>query len=120
MKIITHEQAENNNLYKADDYIITNNATDLGKGYSYLNILNGFFMKGKEIIELTPLENKVLQCLAINDGLVTYEVLFDFIWGRQNVSMERLRNIIRSIRIRSYHEIIINASNQGYILGARK
>ena len=120
MKIITHQENQNANLYSKEDYIITDKLINLGQGFAYLDILTGFFLKDNEVIHTKPLEHKVMQCLIHNEGVVTYETIFKQVWNGRDVGKFTLRNMIKSIRNKSYDEIIVNVLNHGYILEAKK
>ena len=119
MKIITHQQNQQANLYQKESYIVTDNKIELGHGYSYLDMLDGFFIKDNQVIAMTRLERKLIKCLVDNKGVVPYDTIYKEVWNKQKVSIYTLRNMVNNIRGKSYYDVIVNVSNQGYILGVR-
>lgn len=119
MRIITHQQAQNNNLYTEESYIVTDSKINLDNGYSYLDILDGFFIKDNQVIAMTRLERKLIKCLVDNKGVVSYDTIYKEVWNKQKISIYTLRNMVNNIRGKSYYDVIVNVSNQGYILGGK-
>ena len=52
-----------------------------------------------EPITLTPLENQLLECLAINAGQVlTFDAIIDHVWGPAGADRDMLRQLVRRLR----------------------
>ena len=53
----------------------------------------------KEPISLTPLENRLLECLVVNAGQVlTFNTIIDHVWGPAGADRDMLRQLIRRLR----------------------
>ena len=53
----------------------------------------------KEPVSLTPLENKLLECLMVNAGQVlTYDMIIDHVWGPAAADRDMLRQLVRRLR----------------------
>jgi len=56
-------------------------------------------ISGEEPVSLTPLENRLFDCLVINAGQVlTYETIIDHVWGPGGGDRDMLRQLIRRLR----------------------
>lgn len=119
MRIISHIENQNSNLYNNEDYIVTDKKFDLGEGFFYLDILSGFLLKDNQVIETTRLENEVIKSIVSKEGIITYEEIYRDVWKRTDVSIFTLRNIINKIRTKTYYNCIRNMSNHGYALGVK-
>jgi DNA-binding response OmpR family regulator len=65
-----------------------------------------------EPISLTPLENLLLECLAINAGQVlTFDMIIDHVWGPAGADRDMLRQLVRRLR----SKIEPNPSEPSYI-----
>ena len=65
-----------------------------------------------EPISLTPLENQLLECLAINAGQVlTFNTIIDHVWGPASADRDMLRQLVRRLR----SKIEPNPSEPSYI-----
>jgi two-component system KDP operon response regulator KdpE len=54
---------------------------------------------GSPAVKLTPLEHRILECLAQHaGGLVTHEQIMDAVWGPQQVDVRSLRVYVASLR----------------------
>lgn len=54
---------------------------------------------GKEPVSLTPLENKLLECLMVNAGQVlTFDKIIDYVWGPAAADRDMLRQLVRRLR----------------------
>jgi DNA-binding response OmpR family regulator len=52
-----------------------------------------------ESISLTPLENRLLECLVINAGQVlTFDTIIDHVWGPAGADRDMLRQLVRRLR----------------------
>jgi DNA-binding response OmpR family regulator len=50
-------------------------------------------------ISLTPLENQLLECLAVNAGQVlTFDMIIDHVWGPAGADRDMLRQLVRRLR----------------------
>lgn len=84
--------------------------------YSYC-LFTEKLMKGIKEIPLTPIQKSLLNYFIENSNrVVTYEELQANIWNEKSMTRFTLRNQIKSIRDKSYKELILNVSNNGYIL----
>lgn len=117
MRIISHIENQNSNLYNNEDYVVTDKKFDLGEGFFYLDVLNGFLLKDNQVIETTRLENEVIKSIVSKEGIITYEEIYKTVWKRKDVSIFTLRNIINKIRAKTYYNCIRNISNHGYDIG---
>jgi DNA-binding response OmpR family regulator len=65
-----------------------------------------------EPISLTPLENQLLECLAVNAGQVlTFDMIIDHVWGPAGADRDMLRQLVRRLR----SKIEPNPSEPSYI-----
>jgi DNA-binding response OmpR family regulator len=65
-----------------------------------------------EPISLTPLENQLLECLAVNAGQVlTFDMIIDHVWGPSGADRDMLRQLVRRLR----SKIEPNPSEPSYI-----
>ena len=54
---------------------------------------------GGEVLKLTPLEHRILECLAQHSGrLVTHEQIMDAVWGPRQADVRSLRVYVASLR----------------------
>ncbi len=70
-----------------------------------LNLVPGkrelFINPEKESVSLTPLENRLLECLMFNAGQVlTFEIIFDHVWGPAAGDRDMLRQLVRRLRMK--------------------
>ena len=70
-----------------------------------LNLVPGkrelFINPEKESVLLTPLENRLLECLMFNAGQVlTFEIIFDHVWGPAAGDRDMLRQLVRRLRMK--------------------
>ena len=50
-------------------------------------------------VSLTPLENKLLECLMVNSGQVlTFDIIIDYVWGPSAADRDMLRQLVRRLR----------------------
>jgi len=55
----------------------------------------------KESVSLTPLENRLLECLMVNAGQVlTFDIIIDHVWGHAAADRDMLRQLVRRLRIK--------------------
>jgi DNA-binding response OmpR family regulator len=53
----------------------------------------------KKPISLTPLENRLLECLMVNAGQVlTFDIIIDHVWGPAAADRDMLRQVVRRLR----------------------
>jgi DNA-binding response OmpR family regulator len=53
----------------------------------------------KESVSLTPLENRLLECLIVNTGqLLTFDIIIDHVWGPAAADRGMLRQLVRRLR----------------------
>ena len=53
----------------------------------------------KEPVSLTPLENRLLECLMINAGQVLpFDIIIDHVWGPAAADRDMLRQLVRRLR----------------------
>ena len=63
-------------------------------------------------VSLTPLENQLLECLAVNAGQVlTFDTIIDHVWGPAGADRDMLRQLVRRLR----SKIEPNPSEPSYI-----
>jgi len=69
-------------------------------------------LRDGKAIPLTPLENRLLECLMINAGQVmTVDIIIDHVWGPDGADRDMLRQLVRRLRIK----IEPDPSNPEYI-----
>lgn len=93
--------------------------------FSVVNFENDFsfnlstdklFHKNDEI-KLKNLEKELFKYLLNNSGsVVSIEQIKEMVWKGKNMSVYTLRNHIKSIREKTYYELITNRSNRGYMM----
>ena len=93
--------------------------------FSVVNFENDFsfnlstdklFHKNDEI-KLKNLEKELFKYLLNNSGsVVSIEEIKEMVWKGNNMSVYTLRNHIKSIREKTYYELITNKSNHGYMM----
>lgn len=93
--------------------------------FSVVNFENDFsfnlstdklFHKNDEI-KLKNLEKELFKYLLNNSGsVVSIEEIKEMVWKSNNMSVYTLRNHIKSIRVKTYYELITNKSNHGYMM----
>ena len=50
-------------------------------------------------VSLTPLENRLLECLVVNAGRVlTFDMIIDHVWGPAGADRDMLRQLVRRLR----------------------
>lgn len=53
------------------------------------------------LVSLTPLENRLLECLMINSGQVlTFDIIIDYVWGPAAADRDMLRQLVRRLRMK--------------------
>jgi len=51
------------------------------------------------VISLTPLENRLLECLMVNAGQVlTFDIIIDYVWGPASADRDMLRQLVHRLR----------------------
>ena len=93
--------------------------------FSVVNFENDFsfnlstdklFHKNDEI-KLKNLEKELFKYLLNNSGsVVSIEEIKEMVWKSNNMSVYTLRNHIKSIRVKTYYELIVSKSNHGYMM----
>jgi len=116
-KMSKQDNSSVNEFIKAFDSALLNFSTQeqykLYDGFIYDFKTKSMKHDNKEI-KLNNQEILVLEYLLKNKGKVaTYEEI-EYIISRENPSIETLRTIIKSIRKKTYKEIILNLSGVGY------
>ena len=54
---------------------------------------------GRQPVSLTPLENRLLECLIVNAGRVlTFDTIMDYVWGPAGADRDMLRQLVRRLR----------------------
>ena len=77
-------------------------------------IFRGALYNNEEIV-LTNMENKLFRFLLNNANTVmSREDINSNVWNDKKMTLFTLRNIIRSIRVKTYHDLIKNISSHGY------
>ena len=86
----------------------------LENGFYYDKSSKRLFNSDKQIVKLTNYEEDFFDLLIVNlNQFVSISDIFNHIWGEE-VSIFTLRNIVKKIRDKSYYEIIVNKSSNGY------
>ncbi len=103
------------------DYILELIQKDIEKtidfnGYSYSFEFNKLLYEDKEV-KFTTIENDLFRYLLNNaNNIMSTDDIHLNIWKDKKMTLFTLRNIIRSIREKTYHKLIKNVSNRGYML----
>ena len=85
-------------------------------GYSYSFEFNKLLYEDKEV-KFTTIENDLFRYLLNNsNNIMSTDDIHLNIWKDKKMTLFTLRNIIRSIREKTYHKLIKNVSNRGYML----
>ena len=103
------------------DYILELIQKDIEKtidfnGYSYSFEFNKLLYEDKEV-KFTTIENDLFRYLLNNaNNIMSTEDIHLNVWKDKNMTLFTLRNIIRSIREKTYYKLIKNVSNRGYMM----
>jgi DNA-binding winged helix-turn-helix (wHTH) protein len=114
------EKLKNKNLL-IKDYILELIQKDIEKtvdfnGYSYSFEFNKLLYEDKEV-KFTTIENDLFRYLLNNaNNIMSTDDIHLNIWKDKKMTLFTLRNIIRSIREKTYHKLIKNVSNRGYMM----
>lgn len=114
------EKLKNKNLL-IKDYILELIQKDIEKtvdfnGYSYSFEFNKLLYEDKEV-KFTTIENDLFRFLLNNaNNIMSTDDIHLNIWKDKKMTLFTLRNIIRSIREKTYHKLIKNVSNRGYMM----
>ncbi|MGB5791601.1 helix-turn-helix domain-containing protein [Poseidonibacter sp.] len=94
-----------------------NSTIDLENDYTYNYNLNKLYDNFNKEVSLTKIENALLELLLKNKGkIVKIETIAEVIWKDKEMTRFTLRNKIKSIRDKSFYELIVNHSNIGYCI----
>lgn len=89
---------------------------DFNDNYSYNFSFNKLFFKNQEI-KLTSIEDKLFRLLLNNaNNLVSLKEIENVVWAGKYMSRFTLRNKIKVLRDKTYHDLIVNSSNNGYLM----
>lgn len=92
------------------------NSSVLFNGFSY-NFLTDKLYFGSQEILLTKLQKSLFKFLLTNKNtLISVEEIKTNVWKSRNMSLFTLRNMINSLRTKTYYNLIKNVSNQGYMM----
>ena len=114
------EKLKNKNLL-IKDYILELIQKDIEKtidfnGYSYSFEFNKLLYEDKEV-KFTTIENDLFRYLLNNaNNIMSTDDIHLNIWKDKKMTLFTLRNVIRSIREKTYHKLIKNVSNRGYMM----
>ena len=95
------------------------------KNNSTINLYNGFYFDvNKDIlyenakqVKLTLLELDLLKFLLKNrNKIVSYDEIKEIVWKDRKYTVYGMRNIVNKIREKTYYDIIVNKSKNGYII----
>lgn len=89
--------------------------TDLNNGFSYDTINKVVNKPDGTAVSLTRKEYLLLEFLLNNNGsFISYDTIENNVWKDEVMSIDALRTLIRSIRKKTYPDLIINHSSLGY------
>ena len=92
------------------------NSSVLFNGFSY-NFLTDKLYFGSQEILLTKLQKSLFKFLLTNKNtLMSVEEIKTNVWKNKDMSLFTLRNMINSLRTKTYYELIKNVSNHGYMM----
>jgi two-component system KDP operon response regulator KdpE len=116
MEILSRVKAFMRRIYYSDK---TSNIINIG-AWSY-NFQESSIYNSNSQIYLTPIENKILNLLLVNQGqIVTYNTIINYVWKLDNgVSKETIRTHINLLRDKikkgtNYSNFIFSATSIGY------
>ena len=91
-----------------------NSTVKLDKGFSYNKETSRLYNEHGEV-DLTKLEKALFKVLIENQGkIVDIETIHNVAWKGKNMTRFTLRCKIKTLRDKTYHELIKNHSNLGY------
>ena len=107
---------------KIEEYVLElikndiDSVIDFNDNYSYNFSFNKLFFKNQEI-KLTSTEDKLFRLLLNNaNNLVSLKEIENVVWAGKYMSRFTLRNKIKVLRDKTYHDLIVNSSNNGYLM----
>ncbi len=107
---------------KIDEYVLElikndiDSVIDFNDNYSYNFSFNKLFLKNKEI-KLTSMEDNLFRLLLNNaNNLVSLKEIENVVWRGKYMSRFTLRNKIKALRDKTEHDLIVNSSNNGYLM----
>lgn len=107
---------------KIEEYVLElikndiDSVIDFNDNYSYNFSFNKLFFKNQEI-KLTSTEDKLFRLLLNNaNNLVSLKEIENVVWTGKYMSRFTLRNKIKSLRDKTEHDLIVNSSNNGYLM----
>ncbi|MDD2905679.1 MAG: response regulator [Sulfurimonas sp.] len=90
--------------------------SDLSNGYTYNYDTKSVIQPDGSSVVLTKKEYLFIELLLNSKSkILTYEMLENTLWPQSSMSMDSLRTLVRSIRKKTYPEIIINHNGTGYL-----
>lgn len=92
------------------------------KGFYYDTSKKRLYDKYNIEVDLTKTETNLLYFLVKKrDNIVSVKDIFENCWsGGKNFSIYSIRNIIRQIRVKTYHKIIKSHSELGYSVSVKE
>lgn len=106
--------------YTLDEYLVDlirndlDNNLSIGQNFFFNESTKSIYYKRRQKIILTKLELALIELFLQNEGEILSITELSKAWGKRNVSIFTIRNIIKSIRKKTYSKIIKNYSNKGY------
>jgi DNA-binding response OmpR family regulator len=92
------------------------NSSILFNGFSYDFLTDKLYFESQEIV-LTKIQKILFKFLLTNKNtLMSVEEIKTNVWKSRNMSLFTLRNMINSLRTKTYYELIKNVSNNGYMM----
>lgn len=104
-----------------DEYILELIKKDINSsiffnGFSYDFLIDKLYFNGREI-ELTKIQKSLFKFLLTNKNtLMSVEEIKTNVWKNKDMSLFTLRNMINSLRTKTYYGLIKNVSSQGYVM----
>ena len=104
-----------------DEYILGLIKKDINSsiffnGFSYDFLIDKLYFNGREI-ELTKIQKSLFKFLLTNKNtLMSVEEIKTNVWKNKDMSLFTLRNMINSLRTKTYYGLIKNVSSQGYVM----
>ncbi len=94
-----------------------NSTIDLENGYSYNYHLDKLYNNFNKEVTLTKIENSLLKLLIKSKNkIVSIDTIAEVVWENKEMTRFTLRNKIKSIRDKTFYELIVNHSNIGYCI----
>lgn len=92
-----------------------NSIVKLENGFAFDKSICRLYSPNKQEVKLTNIEQKLFEQLLDNRGeIVSIDAIHEKTWKGKNMTRFTLRNKIKTLRDKTYYDLIKNHSNIGY------